>query len=74
VAIVLLFRGAPGATPILLLTLAVAMWLTAVELRELKPHWKWWGWWLSLTFLTHFVGYLALRIYVAYRRRNRAGV
>lgn len=72
--LVLLLRGAPGAMPILLLTLAVAMWLTAVELRELKPHWKWWAWWLSLTFLTHFVGYLALRVYVAYHRRNRAGV
>ena len=27
-----------------------------IELRELepRPHWKWWGWWLSLVFLTHF--------------------
>lgn len=72
---VLLFRDAPGALPILLLTLAVALYLTAIELREFEPrlHWKWWAWWLSLVFLTHFVGYLILRGYSAYRRRHRAG-
>lgn len=69
---VFLLRGAPGAVPIMLLSLAVALYLTVVELRELDVHWKWWAWWLSLVFLTHFVGYLALRIYVAYRRRNDA--
>ena len=59
---------------ILLLTLAVALYLTVVELRDLvpRPHWKWWAWWLSLVFLTHFIGYLALRGYAAYQRRNRA--
>lgn len=57
----------------MLLTLGVAMYLSVIELREIKPHWKWWFWWLSLVFLVHFVGYLALRIYVAvHRRRNRA--
>jgi hypothetical protein len=63
----------PG-TLILLLTLVVALYLTVVELRELvpPPHWKWWAWWLSLVFLTHFIGYLALRGYSAYRRRHRA--
>lgn len=59
---------------ILLLTLAIALYLTVVELRELdpRPHWKWWAWWLSLVFLIHFVGYLALRGYAAYQRRTRA--
>jgi O-antigen ligase len=71
--IILFLRDAPGAMSVLLLTLAVALWLTVVELRELRPHWKWWAWWLSFVFLTHFVGYLALRAYSAYyRRRNRA--
>jgi hypothetical protein len=56
------------------LTLAVAMYLTVIELRELNPHWKWWAWWLSFVFFTHFLGYLTLRVYVAYRRRNRARV
>lgn len=69
---VFLLRGAPGALPIMLLTLAVALYLTVVELRELNLHWKWWAWWLSLVFLTHFVGYLILRAYVLYRRRHDA--
>ena len=56
----------------MLFTLALALYLTAVELRELKPHWKWWIWWLLLVALTHFLGYLALRGYVAFRRRHRA--
>ncbi len=60
--------------PLLLVTLALALYLTVVELRELRPHWKWWGWWLSLVFLTHFVGYLALRGYAAYRRSHSPGV
>jgi hypothetical protein len=27
-------------------------------------------WWLQLTFLFHFLGYLALRFWVFYRRRR----
>ena len=62
-----------GSAPILLwLTLAVVLYLTAIELREQGWHWKWWAWWLSFVFLTHFVGYLALRGYVAYRRWHTA--
>ncbi len=71
----LLFVLLPAAPDlIIVLTLALALYLTVIELRELEPspHWKWWGWWLSLVFLTHFVGYLALRGYVVYRRWNRA--
>ncbi len=52
------------------LTLAVALYLSAVELRELRPHYLWWFWWLLLVFLTHFPGYLALRVYVAVKRRT----
>lgn len=65
---------APAGQIILLLTLAVALYLTVIELRDLmpRPHWKWWAWWLSAVFLTHFIGYLALRGYAAYRRWNRA--
>jgi hypothetical protein len=72
VILILLLKDAPGAVAILLLTLAVSLWLTAVELRDLKPRRTWWVWWMSLVALTHFVGYVALRIYVAYRRRNSA--
>jgi hypothetical protein len=71
---VLIVFLAPAGQLILLLALAVALYLTVVELRELnpRPHWRWWAWWLSLVFLTHFIGYLALRGYSAYRRWNQA--
>jgi hypothetical protein len=72
---VLLFWLVPNAPDIIvLLTLALALYLTVIELREMepRPHWKWWGWWLSFVFLTHFIGYLALRGYAVYRRWNQA--
>jgi hypothetical protein len=57
---------------ILYVTLALALYLSVIELRELRPHWKWWMWWLSFVGLTHFIGYLSLRGYVAYRRWRSA--
>jgi hypothetical protein len=72
---VLLFFLLPRAPDlILLLTLAIALYLTVVELREFepRPHWKWWGWWLSFVFLTHFIGYLGLRGYSLFRRWHKA--
>ncbi len=58
---------------VLLLTLALALYLTVIELRELRPNYGWWIWWLLLVLLTHFVGYLILRVYTFYRRRQLAG-
>ena len=61
-----------GFAPVLMLiTLALAEYLTVIELRALRPDWRWWLWWLLLVALTHFVGYLILRVYVVLRR-NRA--
>lgn len=72
---VILFYLLPRA-PFLIIavTLALALYLTVIELRDLepRPHWKWWGWWLSLVFLTHFIGYLALRGYALFRRWRQA--
>lgn len=63
-----------GFTPwLLLLTLALVLYLTAVELWELDLHFTRWAFWLLLVFLTHFVGYLGLRVYALYRRRALAG-
>jgi len=63
-----------GFTPwLLLLTLALALYLTVVELRELDLHYAHWAFWLLLVFLTHFVGYLILRGYALYRHRALAG-
>jgi hypothetical protein len=60
-----------GAAPILLwLTLAIALYLTVIELREMNVHYLWWSFWLLLVVMTHFVGYLFLRAYVLYRRWN----
>jgi hypothetical protein len=58
-----------GHTPlVLVLTLFVALYLTAIELRELRPHYVWWFWWLLLVLMTHFAGYLVLRGYTLARR------
>lgn len=68
----LLFAG-EGIPAVLLLTLAIALYLTVIELRELRPHFTWWIWWLLLVFMTHFVGYIALRVYAfVHRRRQQA--
>lgn len=62
-----------GWVPIpLLLALALALYLTVVELRQLRENWLWSAWWLLLVFLTHFVGYLILRAYAVYRRWHQA--
>ena len=59
---------------IILLTLALALYLTVLELREMRPHYVWWFWWLLLVFMTHFVGSLALRGDAYYQRRSEARV
>jgi len=64
--IVLLLLG--YAPWVLLLTLALALYLTVIELRELRPHYVWWFWWLLLVFMTNFVGYLFLRAFRVYQR------
>ena len=64
-----------GFAPIIMwLTLALALYLTVIELRELepRPHFVWWFWWLLLVLMTHFIGYLFLRAYAVYRRWNLA--
>lgn len=55
---------------VLLLCLVGLLWLTWIELRkeDLEPTVKlWWG---LLVFLTHVLGYAALRIWLAIRRRS----
>jgi hypothetical protein len=55
---------------VLLLTWAVAMYLTWIEARERQMDWRHKLWWVQLTFLLHFPGYLALRFWVFFRRRR----
>ena len=60
-----------GAYPwVLLLTFAVSLYLTFVETREQHMDKRHTVWWLQLTFLLHFAGYLALRGWTFYRRRQ----
>ncbi len=68
--ILLLLQAAPL---LMLVTLALALYLTVIELRDMepRPHFLWWSWWLLLVFMTHFVGYLILRVYAfIYNRRT----
>jgi hypothetical protein len=48
------------------------MYLTWIETREQQMDWRHKIWWIQLTFLTHFLGYLALRFWVFYRRHRVA--
>ena len=72
--VILVYLSPPAGQVIFMLTLLVALYLTVIELREMepRPHFAWWGWWLSLVFLTHFVGYLILRVYVSTDAGQRA--
>ena len=60
-----------GRTPLILLVCLIGLlYLTWVELRgeEMEPQVKlWWG---LLVLLTHVPGYLALRVWLAVRRRR----
>ena len=71
--LILLREQGAGVPGLMLLTLVLALYLTVIELREMRPlHWKWWGWWLSAVFLVHFPAYLALRGFRFYRRRRQS--
>jgi len=70
---VLVFLLLGYAPWVLVLTLVVALYLTIVELRELRPNYGWWIWWILLVLMTHFVGYLLLRGYVIARRFQARG-
>ena len=62
-----------GHTPLILLVCLLGLlYLTWIELRheDLEPIVKvWWG---LLVLLTHVLGYLALRVWIAIRRRRAA--
>ena len=55
---------------VLLLTWALAFYLTWIETREQQMDRLHKIWWLQLTFLFHFLGYLVLRFWVFYRRHR----
>jgi hypothetical protein len=57
---------------VLLLTWAVCFYLTFIEARQQRLDALRTLWWMLLVFFTHFLGYLALRGWVFYKRRAAA--
>jgi hypothetical protein len=57
---------------VLLLTWAVALYLTLIEARQQRFDAMHTLWWMLLVFLTHFFGYIALRVWVFYKRHPAA--
>jgi hypothetical protein len=55
---------------VLLLTWAVAFYLTFIETRQQDLGGLRTLWWMLLVFFTHFIGYLALRGWVFYRQQH----
>lgn len=67
--VLVLFQSAP---PIMLLVLAVALYLTVMDLRQeddLDFTYK--VWWFLFVLLTHVPGYLVFRVWIAVRRHRR---
>ena len=55
---------------VMLLTWAVAFYLTFIEARQQHLDALRTLWWMLLVFFTHFLGYLLLRAWVFYKRRT----
>lgn len=54
---------------VLLLAWAICFYLTFIEARQQRFDTMRTLWWMLLVFFTHFLGYLALRGWVLYKRR-----
>lgn len=54
---------------ILLLTWAIAFYLTFIEARQQRLDGLRTLWWMLLVFFTHFLGYLLLRAWGFFKRR-----
>ena len=68
----LLFVLTQSAPPIMLLVLAVALYLTVMDLRQeddldFTPK----VWWFLFVLLTHVPGYIVFRVWIAVRRHRR---
>ena len=56
------------------LLLLLALGLTFTESRELKLDWRHTIWWLSFVAITHVVGYLIMRGWSFWLKRNQTQV
>ena len=69
----LIFALTGQAPPILLLALAICIYLTLWDLwqeKDLTVMPK--AWWVLLVILTHVVGYIIFRVWIAGRRRRHS--
>jgi hypothetical protein len=69
----LIFALTGQAPPILLLALAICVYLTLWDLwqeKDLPVMPK--AWWVLLVILTHVVGYIVFRVWIAQRRRRHS--
>jgi hypothetical protein len=57
---------------VMILAWAICGYLTLIEARQQRLDALRTVWWLLLVFFTHFVGYLAMRGWVFYKRRAAA--
>jgi hypothetical protein len=72
VAAVLLFVLTQNVPPILVLVLAVTLYLVWIDIKDepgLEVTHK--AWWFLLVLLTHVLGYLVFRVWIAVRRHRR---
>ena len=69
----LLFVLTGQAPPVLLVALGICLYLTVWDLwseKDMAVMPK--AWWVLLVLLTHVVGYLGFRVWIAQRRRRRS--
>ena len=69
-AVLLYFQSSRGYVPLILwLALAVALYLTVVEVVPLDRPRRVKAWWITFVLMTHVFGYLILRVYLFVSRR-----
>lgn len=71
-AAVIVFVFTQQAPPVLILALLVALYLTVWDLWKEDMPFLTKAWWVLLVFLTHVVGYLIFRLWLALRRGRAA--
>ena len=67
-AAMLLFVLTGQIPPILLVALVICVYLTVWDLRSEDMDFQVKAWWVLLVLLTHVLGYLVFRVWIAHRR------